>query len=456
MAEGRSLAQQLADLPEDKRAAIFGGMTSEQADAILHDWRTWARPNQLTPPGEWLVWLIMAGRGFGKTRSGAEDVAAYGRTHPNSRIALVAATFTDGRDTMVEGESGLLACLRADELRGGSQEKAWNRSLGELWLKNGTKYKLYSAEKPDQLRGPQHHRAWCDEVAAWTYPDAFDMLKLGLRLGKHPQCVVTTTPKPKAIIRDLAKRAATGDGVILTHGTTYENLENLAEPFRREVLSQYEGTTLGQQELYARILDEYPGAYWKRSDIDRWRITWDALPEMQRIVVGVDPAATSKKDSDETGICAAGLGIDNRFYVLHCQGYRLTPKAWAQRVVQVYEHFRADRIVAEINQGGEMVESTIREVNENVAVKTIHASRGKALRAEPVSALYEQGRVSHVGVLADLEDQQCAFPIADDQHDDLVDACVYAITELMGGGVATGVVEPEEQLARPSRIFTRT
>lgn len=443
-AEGRSPAARLAALGVPDRRRLLEGLSDAQLAELDADWHFWARPAQLTPPGDWSIWLILAGRGWGKSRSGAEDVAAFGRENPNSRIALVAATFSDGRDTMLEGESGLLSIFPPSELRGGSADRAWNRSLGELFLANGTRFKVYSAEKPDQLRGPQHHRAWCDELAAWGSADAFDMLMLGLRMGRHPRCVITTTPKPKRIIRDLVARAADPSDVVLTRGTTYENLENLAAPFGRQILRHYEGTSLGEQELHARILDEFPGAYWSRRMIEASRV--GKAPQQTRIVVGIDPAATSKPDSDYTGIVAAGRGEDSEFYVLHGYAYKLSPKGWASRTLQVYDHFGADRIVAEVNQGGEMVEATIHQVRADAPVKTIHASRGKALRAEPIAALYEQGRVHHVGTHPDLEDQMCAFPVGG-EHDDMVDALVYALTDLQEVELASGGWDPP-----PSRL----
>jgi predicted phage terminase large subunit-like protein len=447
--DNRPLGERLADLSSAERARLLKPFSAHQIRALSRDWKTWARKNQITPEGEWSIWLILAGRGWGKSRCGAEDVAAFGRVTPGARVALVAATFADGRDTMVEGESGLLSILHAEELKGGSVDKAWHRSLGELVLSNRTKYKIYSAEKPNQLRGPQHHRAWCDELAAWKDAEAFDMLMLGLRMGRDPRCVITTTPKPKQIIRDLSDRAADPTDVVLTRGTTYENLANLAPSFERQILKQYEGTSLGEQELNALILSEFPDAYWTRRSIDAHRVK--TAPQFERIVVGIDPAATTKPNSDYTGIVAAGRGTDGEFYVLHGDAYKLSPKAWAEKTLSIYDRFGAGRIVAEVNQGGDMIAETIRHIRPDAPITSIHASTGKAVRAEPMAALYEQGRVHHVGTFPRLEDQMCAFPVGT-EHEDIVDALVYALSDLQVFEAAGGYGLPPVTV-RPSRIW---
>lgn len=392
---------------------------------MLFDWPFWARPAQQTPIGAWFVWVLMAGRGFGKTRVGAEWTIEQART-PNTRIALVAKNPADARDVLVEGESGILAC-----------SPPWFRPTYEpskrrVTWPNGSLASTYSAEVPDDLRGPQHHRAWVDEFAKYKYPqEAWDNLMLGLRLGDEPRAVVTTTPRPipalKAILADPRTR--------VTRGSTYDNAANLAPSFLREILKQYEGTRLGRQELHAELLDDVPGALWTRDRIERLRVT--RAPDLVRIVVAIDPAATSTEGADETGIVAAGLGADDHGYILLDASDRYTPNGWGQKAVTHYQLLKADRVIGEVNNGGEMVEHTVRtaaqSLGASVAYRAVHASRGKQTRAEPISALYEQGRVHHVGMFAELEDQMCSW-VPGMKSPDRMDALVWALTELMLDG----------------------
>ena len=417
-----TLSTQAADLPADERAALIDSLSDEDVEAWLYDWPSWARPEQLTPPGDWRIWLILAGRGWGKTRVGAEDGKTYGLEHKDSRIGIVAPTYADARDTCVEGESGLLACLPA------SKVLRWNRSLGELSLTNGARYKLFSADEPERLRGPQHHRMWFDEMGAWKYPQqTFDMAMFGLRLGMTPQAVITTTPRPIPLVKDLMRRV--GADVVLTKRSTYDNLDNLAPAFVQQIVARYAGSRLGRQELEAEILDDNPGALWKRDALDALRVLQH--PDLARVVVAVDPAATSNEGSDETGIIGAGRGAsDGHGYVLEDASLRDTPAEWARAAVTLYHKLQADRIVAEANQGGDMVAHTIHTVDPNVPVKLVHASRGKVARAEPVAALYEQSRVHHVGTFPDMEDQMCNWTQGDASPDRL-DALVWALTELL-------------------------
>jgi phage terminase large subunit-like protein len=396
---------------------------------MMAEWRARARPSQLTPPGDWLTWLILAGRGWGKTRTGAQDVAIYGLANPGSRIAIVAPTYTDARDTCVEGDSGLLNVLPRECVQ------AWNRSLGELILHNGARYKLFSADEPERLRGPQHHRAWADELAAWRYPEAWDQLLFGLRLGASPRSIVTTTPRPTPLVRQLMKAATTR----LTRGSTFENAENLAPAALAQLRAKYEGTRLGRQELEAEYLDDTPGALWTLDTLIKARVAM--APPLQRVVVAVDPSGSTGDDQgDQQGIVIAGLGIDGRGYVLGDWTCKLSPEGWGRRAVLALDQFFADRIVAEKNYGGDMVRSTIQAVRQTAPVELVTASRGKILRAEPVSALYEQGRVSHV--IADVENN----PFAELEEEmrltnstgylgagspNRMDALVWAITFLM-------------------------
>ena len=375
-------------------------MSSEELQSLQSSWQTWiARDEQLPPPGDWRAWLYLAGRGAGKTRSGAEWIhasVAAGRR----RIALVAPTAADARDVMVEGESGILAVSPA------GSRPIYEPSKRRLTWPNGAIATTYSADEPERLRGPQHDCAWCDEMGAWRYPEAWDMLMFGLRLGTDPRVMVTTTPRPTRLLRTLIADPTT----VITRGSTYQNRANLAGAFLEQIVKKYEGTRLGRQELNAELLDDVPGALWTRALIEAARPPMGfVLPDLVRVVVAIDPAASSGEDADETGIIVAGKDKEGRGYVLADLSGHYTPTEWARVAIAAYRAHGADRIVAEINNGGEMVENTIRVVDENVAYTGVHASRGKVVRAEPVSALYEQGRIRHMGAFTQLEDQMCEF-----------------------------------------------
>jgi phage terminase large subunit-like protein len=413
-------------------------MPPAEAGLLLEDWAFWARPNQLAPPGDWTTWLILAGRGFGKTRCGAEWICAraLGRTPLSAatgaarRIALVAETAADARDVLVEGESGILACSATD------RRPRYEPSKRRLTWPNGAIATLYNAVEPDQLRGPQHDTAWSDELAKWRYgQETWDNLQLGLRLGARPRQMVTTTPKPIKVLKDIMSDSTTA----VTRGSTYENVANLAPAFIKRIIRRYEGTRLGRQELEGEVLDDVPGALWHRARIDELRLR--EAPDLLRIVVAIDPAATSGDSGDETGIIVAGLGADGHGYVLEDLTLRGTPDAWGRRAVNAYHRWRADRIVGEVNNGGEMIEHVIRTIDPAASYKAVRASRGKVARAEPVAALDEQGRVHHVGAFAELEDQMCALTTDFDRRaggfsPDRVDARVWALSELMLGADA--------------------
>lgn len=356
-------------------------------------------------------------------------------------MAIVAPTYADARDTCIEGESGLLNVLPTDCIT------AWNRSLGELTLWNGARYKLFSGEEADRLRGPQHHRAWCDELATWADPDTWDQLLFGLRLGENPQAVITTTPRPTPLIRSLVADKRT----VLTRGSSYENRANLAPAFFAKIVSKYEGTRLGRQEISAELLEDVPGALWTSAMFDGRRrprpqndAEWENLVRrMRRIVVAIDPSGSNGETGDSQGIVVAGLGLEGRAHVLADVSDRLPPAQWARRAVNVFKKFRADRIVAEANFGGAMVEHTIRTVDPSVPVRMVTASRGKIVRAEPVAALYEQGKVSHVGTFDVLEDQLRAMTpngYEGEGSPDHADALVWALTDLMLGEDVASVV----------------
>lgn len=371
----------------------------------------------------------MAGRGFGKTRMGAEWVKSVAHKFPGCRIALVAETAADARDVMIKGDSGLLSVDPS------LAEDSWSPTNRCLSWPNGSKAYTYNGTTPDQLRGPQHHFAWVDELAKFEYmQDAWDQVQFGLRLGRHPQCLVTTTPRPLPLIKKLVADPDT----VVTTGSTLENKANLAQNTIKQLYDRYSGTRLGRQELEGEILGDIPGALWKREDIDDYRIK-EAPEDLDRVIVAVDPAASSQEGSDENGIVVVGLARDRdgyaRGYVLEDASLKGSPEEWAKKAVQMYRKWQADKIVAEKNNGGEMVLSVIRAADRSVPVKLVHASRGKVVRAEPISALYEQGRVHHVGRHDLLEDQMCLFSVdnirnASTGSPDRVDALVWGLTEI--------------------------
>lgn len=423
----------VATLSASQRQAIIDGLTDKQAEALLYDWPFWARPNQLAPEGEWFCWFIRAGRGFGKTRTGSEWVIDRAKNGPYHPIALVGQTKADVRDTMVElGESSILRC-----------SPPWfypkyEPSKRRLVWPNGMIAMIYSGDEPDQLRGPQHGSAWVDELAKFRYPkETWDNLELGLRLGDNPQVAVTTTPRPIPIIQALLKDPATVD----VTGSSYDNFANLSPRFIERITARYEGTRLGRQELHGQILEDNPLALWKRQTIEDSRV--HEFPELKRIVVGIDPQAKKdvrNRDEDEvseTGIVIAGISDNGHGYILDDVTLNGTPDEWGRAAVAAYNKHRADRIIAEVNNGGDMVEFTVKTVAPNVAFKQVRASKGKHTRAEPVAALYEQGKVHHVGMFAEMEDQMCQW-VPGDASPDRLDALVWALTELMledGGAI---------------------
>ncbi|WP_423753188.1 DNA-packaging protein [Agrobacterium tumefaciens] len=386
---------------------------------------------------------MLAGRGFGKTRTGAEWVREQVKLG-KGRIALIAPTASDARDVMVEGESGLLAvCWAGDKSANGDMlgRPSYEPSKRRVTWANGAVATLFSAEEPERLRGPQHEAMWCDELAAWKYlRETWDMAMFGLRLGNDPRTIITTTPKPLPLIKEIIKDPTT----VVTKGSTFDNSGNLAPKFLKTIKDKYEGSRLGRQELEAEILDDLPGALWSRSEIDEHRIA--SVPELQRVVVSIDPSGTrgAGDEGDSIGIVVAGLGIDGRAYVMADRTCKLSPAGWGKRAVQAYYEFEADRIVAERNFGGAMVQHVVSTTDSKVAYKEVTASRGKVARAEPVAALYEQGKVSHVGSLPDLEDQMCQIApegYVGEGSPDRADALVWAITELMLGGYHYGMLD---------------
>jgi phage terminase large subunit-like protein len=434
-----SLAEQVASLSDVEQAEVLREL---DLDLLNWDWSFWGRPAQQEPAtnprtedGKWNTWLILAGRGYGKTRAGSEWVRKVmtGRT-PHSRgrygrLAIIGETSADCRDVLVEGDGGILA-VHPPAFR-----PAYTRSLRKLEWPNGATAHLYNAVEPDQLRGPEHEAAWCDELAKWRYvQETYDQLQFGLRLGNDPRQLITTTPRPIEIIRKLKKDPRT----VLTSGTTYENRSNVSPAFLTTIVNRYEGTRLGRQELLAEVLDDVPGALWTRAMLDALRMgADDKVPQLQRVVVGVDPSGTSgdsEGGNNEVGIVVAGKGVDGHAYVLADYTCDLSPEGWGRQVINAYKRHEADRVVAEINYGGAMVEAVLRSIDRKVSYRSVTASRGKIVRAEPIAALYEQGKVHHVGGLAELEDQMCAFTsngYVGEGSPDRGDALVWALTEVM-------------------------
>lgn len=418
-------------LPQEEREKWLSSLTEAEKAELNYHWPFWARPNQLPPSVDFNTWLVLAGRGFGKTRMGSEWIRILAKENPGCRIALVAETAADARDVMVLGDSGLLA------VHPPADRPDWSPTNRCLTWPNGTKAWVYNATEPDQLRGPQHHFAWVDELAKFRYiQETWDQLQFGLRLGLHPQVLVTTTPQPKQLI----KRLVNDPDTYVTRGSTLDNAANLAKNTIKQLYDRYGNTRLGRQELEGEILGDIPGALWSPSMVEDTRIRTDDLPEeLERVIVAVDPAASSEEGADEHGIVVVGMARDPdgyaRGYVLEDASLRGRPEEWAKAAVRMYRKWSADRIIAEKNNGGEMVESVIKSVDRSVPVKLVHASRGKVVRAEPISALYEQGRIHHVGMFDKLEDQMFSFSVdlvrnSSEGSPDRVDALVWGLTEL--------------------------
>ena len=397
---------------------------AQYIEAVKYRWTLNARDKQQLPTMPFFVWLILAGRGFGKTRTGAETVRHWVKSYP--MVNIIGSTADDARDIMIEGESGILSICPSNE------RPVYVSSKRRLEWPNGAVSLIFTADEPERLRGKQHMKIWADELAAWRYEEAWSQTMFGLRLGDNPQAIVTTTPRPTKIIRELAA----DERNVITVGTTYENKANLAQGFFDYVIKKYEGTTLGRQELLAQILTDNPAALWKRADIDNSRVL--QAPELDRVIVGVDPSATS--GGDEAGIITVGKHGED-FYTIADDSVQGSPKTWATAAVTAYHRHKANCIVAEDNNGGEMVEAVIKQVDPTVTVKRVHASRGKATRAEPVAAISEQGRDHHVGAFAALEDELCLWMVGDASPNRL-DAKVWAITELMSTGTLESIESP--------------
>ncbi len=439
---------QLASLPKRSRTAILRRLPE---DVRARKWTWEARPNQILPLGDWVIWLILSGRGWGKTRTGAEAIIDWVFSGVR-RIHLVARTAADYRDVMVEGESGILACSPEED------RPTWEPSNRRLTWPNGAQATCFSAEEPGQLRGPQCEKFWADELAAWCASQneeitaksvsraeaAWSNLRIGARLGSRPQGVATTTPKPLKLLRELMAHPETH----VTRGALFDNRANLSGGYLSNMRDLYEGTRMARQELHGELLEDVEGALWSREWFDRDRR--EHWPDLVRVVVAIDPAVTSGPDSDDTGIVVAGLGVDGRGYVIADRTCKLSPQGWAERGVRALYEFHADSLIAERNNGGDLVEQNIRLVDPNIPVRLVWASRGKVKRAEPVALLYEQGRISHVGQFDELEDEMSRFTHAGgfDLSPNRADALVWALwalfiegREIQMGGV--GVTEDQ-------------
>lgn len=422
-----------------ERETWLSSLTDTEKASLVYDWDFWARPKQLPPEGEWNTWVVLAGRGFGKTRMGSEWIRMLAHKYPGCRIALVAETAADARDVMIKGDSGLLNCDPT------LSDDSWSPTNRCLSWPNGSKAYTYNGTTPDQLRGPQHHFAWVDELAKFEYmQDAWDQLQFGLRLGEHPQCLVTTTPRPLPLIKKLVE----DEDTVVTRGATLDNADNLARSTVKQLYERYSGTRLGRQELDGEILGDIPGALWYRELIDEARVK-EAPEDLERVFVAVDPATSSNEGSDEHGIVVVGLARDEdgyaHGYVLEDATLKGSPEDWAKQAVRMYRKWEADKIIAEKNQGGDMVASVLKAQDRTLPIKLVHASRGKVVRAEPISALYEQKRIHHVGQHDLLEDQMCTFSVDQVRNSstgspDRVDALVWGLTELF-----------EKIAGRPSR-----
>ncbi len=439
----------LAEMPPEVSAKILKKLTPDELEALSFDWTFWARPNQLPPEGDWFVWLFMAGRGSGKTRAGAEWIIDGVRKGECKNIALVAETAADARKVLVEGPGGILQNSPPDFM----PEYQWtNRQL--TWP-NGAIATTYSGQEPGQLRGPGHDRAWADEVAKWRYAEEAwdDGLIMGLREGDNPQVMVTTTPQNVPIMRQLVKDARSDDpNTVLTTGNTYENRAHLAPKYLAHLLNKYEGTRRGRQELHAELLEDNPNALWQRAWIDETRMGGDLgkkeldalvqrlLPGMTYAVVGVDPAVSAKETSSETGIVTAATNGHGEYYVFDDASLRGRPQEWAEASIGTFHAHRVNCMIGEVNNGGDLIEMAIHTEDPNIPFKAVHASRGKATRAEPISMLYEQRRVHHVGKFGVLEAQMCDWqPNTGMDSPDRLDALVWALTALQRPEPTTSV-----------------
>lgn len=400
---------------------------NQKATILLTEWYAKARDKQLiTDEDKYNIQIFLAGRGFGKTLTLSYDATIYCLLNPNSIVGVIAPTYSDLKKIIFQGESGLLNIIDRDLMA----NSGYNKTDNQIDFYNGSKIIGFPAIEPDRIRGNNFHRAYCDELASWRYRETFDNLMMALRLGDSPKCIITTTPRPTELIKELAVRADTK----VIRGSTFENADNLAPSTIQMLKERYEGTRLGRQELYAEILEDIEGALFNSANIEQNRV--DVLPEMQRIVVSIDPAVTSKSSSDETGIIVAGRGIDNHYYILDDKSGIFSPDVWIKRSIELFYKYEADRIVCEVNNGGDLIEKLLRIQDANVPYTSVRATRGKILRAEPVSSLYERNLVHHHKYFKELEEQMCSYTADTIKSPDRLDSLVWALTNLQSSGRA--------------------
>jgi len=418
-ANNMSNAELVARLPKEDQDAFFNSLTAEQTELLLYDWSFWARPKQRIPEGAWYLWFIMSGRGFGKTRTGAETIIEWQR-RGYGIFALIGQTTADVRDVMLHGESGLITVAPP------YNRPRYIASKRQIEWPNGAKGFIYSGDEPDQLRGPQHHKGWVDEPGKFKYlEDCIDMFELGLRIGDNPQYIATGTPKPRPTIKKMVEDPST----YLTLGSSFENLSNLSSRFIERVIKKYDGTRIGEQELYGKLFSDVAGALWNHEVIQKHKV--NARPtDFIRIVVAIDPSVTDNERSDEAGIITAGLTAEGHAYVFADDSRKCHPSIWSGLAVKRYKKEQADLVVAETNNGGDLVEMVLQTTGSKVNFKKVHAARGKRLRAEPISTLYDKGVVHHVGDFPELESEMCEWVPGEDSPNRL-DALVWCLTELM-------------------------
>lgn len=385
----------------------------------LYNWKKIARPNQLPPDGDWMIWLILAGRGFGKTRMGAETVKMWVESNAYKRIALISTSVQEARSIMVEGESGLLNLFPS------YKKVKYFSSKNYLQFHNGAKAFLYGGDFYEKLRGPQFDAVWIDEFAKFKhYQETWDQILFSLRLGQDPKIIITTTPKPIPLLRNLMHSPQ----VVITKGSTFENTANLSKRYIEQMKEQYEGTRLGLQELHAELLTSEEGALWT-SELIQYKPFNPSTP-FQRIIIAIDPATTNHAHSDETGIIVAGIDEFRNGYVLEDLSGKFSPHDWGKRVIQAYWHYKADRVVAEVNKGGDLVEKILKSLDPSVSYRPVRATRGKITRAEPIAALYEQKKIFHTKAFPLLEQQLCHYTSSTKKSPDRLDALVWAFTDL--------------------------
>lgn len=433
-----SPAEKIAILPDELREDALRQICLDlgvEIDELDYTWGFWARPKQIIPEGDdWLNWMLLAGRGFGKTRTGAETIHEWANSGEYKLFHLVGATAADARDIMVLGESGLLATMKP------YNRCRWSPTKRRMTWENGAEALVFSADEPQRLRGLQCEAAWADELASWRYEEAWQQLQLGLRLGHMPRTIITTTPRSTQLIKSLVKNPKS----YLTTGTTYENASNLADAFLNEITRAMEGTRFGRQEIYAEILEDSELALWNRELLEEHRLRADEAPDnlLKKIVIGIDAAVSFGKESAETGIMVVGQSKKNMCFLLEDASGRYRPEDWAKKVVGLWQHYSDPsnplgaaevKVVAEKNQGYELISHTIQVYDDRVPVKLVHASKNKVTRAEPVATAMQRGKVKHVGTFPKLEEQLCTWEPGDAKSPDRMDAYVWALTEMVMG-----------------------